>query len=351
MRWLLHVLIILIAGPVWAAVNTLTLTWQPDPSWQVAAGGTYLDLPVEAVTASRRLAVRVTSYGQLIGEVWDDPSHREVNVSVDMGTNPISHIRAQAVAYACGPWKASTAVAVGDQVCSGDYPSTNYSMVATTAGTTGATKPTWPHKHSFRLALAKTISASAAVDLGNGNVGIPVTGHPYFSGQSVVIAGSANYNGTHILPDQALGNADVVVITASYVAETFAGTETIAIANSSVVDNGDGTVSIPCPSHGFVTGQDVTINATTNYNGTYTLGGQADPDWLTLTATYVAEQITGGYAIDRTITDGSVVWTFTDADPELVVLESTPSRRLIARATGTGQLRHSGTRFTVGHGP
>ena len=343
---------LLAACPVCAAVNTVTLTWQPDPSWQTATGGTYLDLEMDSVTASRRLAIRFFNYGQEIGEVWDDPDHREVNVSVDMGTNPITHIRAQAVAYECAPWKASTAFALGDRVCNGTlYPSTHHSMVVSTAGTTGTEEPEWPVGHPFFLALADTLAASAAVDNGDGTVGIPVVGHLYREGDSVVISGSINYDGTHTLPAQTLGSEDVVVITATYVAETFAGTETIARSGGAVIDNGDGTVSIPCPVHGLVSGQDATIVGTTNYSGTYTLPTQTDPDWLTITATYVAEQIEGGYAIDTTVSDGSVVWTFTEATTELEVATSEPCRRLIGRANGTGQLRQSGTKFTVGHGP
>ena len=81
-------------------------------------------------------------------------------------------------------------------------------------------------------------------------------------------------------------------------AESFDQTEPVAIADTRAVDNGDGTVDLPLPAHGFVAGQDVTISGTTNYDGTYTLGAQADPDWLTLTATYVAEQLAGGSVRD-----------------------------------------------------
>jgi protein involved in ribonucleotide reduction len=306
----LILLFCLLTTPALAASNNVTLTWQPDPSWQTAAGGTYLDLPVNSVTASRRLAVRIFADRTIVGEVWDDPAHREVNVSVPMESRATAHIAAQAVAYECGPWKANTVLPVGYQICPGEYPSSHYSMTVATAGTTGAEEPEWPSKHGFRLALPETLSALPAVDNGDGTVGLPALAHPpYFAGQTVVISGTTNYNGTYTLPAQTLGGADVVVIPHAYVAETFLGTETIAIANSSVVDNGNGTVNIPCPAHGFVSGQNVTINGTTNYNGTYTIGTQADPDWLTVTASYVAEQITGGYAIAGTLTDGAVTWT------------------------------------------
>ena len=339
---------LLLVSPSWATVRTATITWEPDPSWQVAAGGTYLNLPIESVTASRRLAVRFYNYGEQIATVWDDPDNREVNVSMDMGNSPIAHIRGQVVAYDCGPWKASTAFTAGDKVCNGTlYPSTSHSMVVTTAGTTGTEEPEWPVGHSFYLALANTLDANAAVDNGDGTVGIPVTGHWYHEGESVVISGSVAYDGTYTLPDQSLGGEDVVVITATYTAETFTGTETIARSGGAVIDNGDGTVSIPCHGHGFTSGQDVTISGTTNYDGTYTIGTQADDDWLTITATYVSEAITGGYAIDNTVTDGSVVWTFTDAATELQVLESELTRRIIGRATGTGQLGQSGTKFRI----
>lgn len=344
------ILCVLLAAPAWAASNNVTLTWQPNPSWQTAAGGTYLDLPISSVTASRRLAVRIFADRTVVGEVWDDPAHREVTVSVPMESRATAHIAAQAVAYECGPWKALAAVVVGAQVCGGDYPSNRYSMVVTTSGTTGAEEPEWTHKHSFRLALAKTISAAAAVDNGDGTVGIPVAAHSFFAGQSVTIAGTANYNGAYTLPDQTTGGATVVVISHAYTAETFLGTEPIAITNSSVVDNGDGTVNIPCPAHGFVSGQDVTVAGTTNYDGAYIIGSQADPDWLTITGTYVAEQIEGGYAIDTTVADGTAVWTFVDATTELEVLTSNQSRRLIGR-NNNGTLRQSGVKFTVGNGP
>jgi hypothetical protein len=341
----------LLASPCLATNRTVSLTWEPGETWQTAAGGSYLDLDIDEVAASRRLAIRFYSYKTLIAEIWDNPTDRNVNISFDMGSSPISHIRGQAVAYECGPWKAGTAFSLEDKVCNGSaFPSARFSMVATTAGTSGTEEPEWPLGHPFYLALADTIDLDGvAVDNGDGTVGIPVAGHLYHAGESVVIAGSVAYDGTHILPDQSFGGEDVVVITATYAEETFLGTETIARAGGAVVDNGDGTVDIPCPGHGFESGQDVTISGTTNYDGTYTIGTQADPDWLTITATYVAEQITGGHAMDYTVTDGTVVWTFTTADPELTVLESEPTRRIIGRVDGSGNMGQSGTKFRLGN--
>lgn len=345
-RLILSILLILTASSAGAAANTLTLTWQPDPSWQTAAGGTYLDLPIDTVTASRRLAVRIFADRVLVGEVWDDPAGRAVNVSVPMEDRATAHITAQGVAYECGPWKADTAVSVGDKLCGGEYPSARYYMSVTTAGTTASTEPEWPTGHSFKLARARNTLAVAAVDAGGGTVGLPITAHGYYQGEAVTVAGTTNYNGTYTLGSQAAGGVDLLIIPSAYVAETLTTSGAIAIAGSSVIDNGNGTVNIPCPAHGLVSGHDVTIAGTTNYDASYTLGPQADPDQLTITATYVAEQITGGYAIDKTVVDGGATWTFTDAVTDLQVLTSDPSRRLIGRAT-QGQLKQSGTRFRL----
>jgi hypothetical protein len=68
-----------------------------------------------------------------------------------------------------------------------------------------------------------TIDNAAAVDKGDGTVGIPITAHDFNAKDVTTIAGTTNYNGTHKIVSQ---TANEIVITASYVAETFAGTET-----------------------------------------------------------------------------------------------------------------------------
>lgn len=109
-------------------------------------------------------------------------------------------------------------------------------------GVSGNTDPTAPSSRSqvdaigaasggsvhiqatFDNTTTDTIDNAAAVDKGGGLVGIPVTGHAFSAGLEVTIAGSTNYNGSFEIISQ---TANEVVITASFVSETFTGSETI----------------------------------------------------------------------------------------------------------------------------
>lgn len=64
---------------------------------------------------------------------------------------------------------------------------------------------------------------AAAVDKGSGLVGIPITAHEFSSKDETVIAGTTNYDGTHKIVSE---TANEIVIEATFVSETFAGTET-----------------------------------------------------------------------------------------------------------------------------
>ena len=63
---------------------------------------------------------------------------------------------------------------------------------------------------------------AAAVDKGGGLVGIPIAGHTFSPDDTTTISGTTNYNGTFSVVSVAAGE---IVITATYVSETFAGTE------------------------------------------------------------------------------------------------------------------------------
>lgn len=72
--------------------------------------------------------------------------------------------------------------------------------------------------------LSDLIDNAAAVNVGGGIVGIPVTGHAFVVGQYVALGGTTNYDGFYRV--EAV-SANQVNITAVYVAEAFAGAETI----------------------------------------------------------------------------------------------------------------------------
>jgi len=73
-------------------------------------------------------------------------------------------------------------------------------------------------------AMHNTLNNAAAVDAGSGLVTIPLTTHGFKVGSHIGIRGSVAYNGTYQI--QAVA-ADTFNIYATYVAETFAGTETV----------------------------------------------------------------------------------------------------------------------------
>lgn len=77
---------------------------------------------------------------------------------------------------------------------------------------------------AFDNTTTDTIDNAAAVDKGDGTVGIPVTGHAFVAGREVTIAGTTNYNGAYTIVSQ---TTNEVVITETFASETFAGTETI----------------------------------------------------------------------------------------------------------------------------
>lgn len=79
------------------------------------------------------------------------------------------------------------------------------------------------------------IDNAAAVDKGGGLVGVPVTGQPFSTGETVVISGTTNYNGSFTV--DASSSANEVVITATYNAETFTAAEEIYAIRSIAGDS------------------------------------------------------------------------------------------------------------------
>ncbi len=84
--------------------------------------------------------------------------------------------------------------------------------------------------------------------------------------------------------------------------------------HADVVDNGNGTVTIPAASHGFLDLDPIIIHGTTNYDGTHTVLAAGDANNLVITATFVAEHIPAstayaiGYHDAHLTSDGFDFW-------------------------------------------
>lgn len=74
------------------------------------------------------------------------------------------------------------------------------------------------------------LDAGAAVDNLDGTVTIPVTSHPFTAGDVVLLAGTVNYDGVYEV--EPATSTDTLVITATYVAETFTADMTAALMAS-----------------------------------------------------------------------------------------------------------------------
>lgn len=89
----------------------------------------------------------------------------------------------------------------------------------------GTAVGTFTLEHSA-VGSSVNLDVGPAVDKGAGLVGLPSTGHGFVAGQVVRIIGTTNYDGENFTLD-ATTSVNELVITATYVAETFAGTETV----------------------------------------------------------------------------------------------------------------------------
>ncbi len=68
---------------------------------------------------------------------------------------------------------------------------------------------------------AQVLAGTAVEFSGAGTVGMPCSGHGFLSGSTVEVRNTINYDGTYVLGDQSGGDANLFVISGSFVAETF----------------------------------------------------------------------------------------------------------------------------------
>ena len=118
-----------------------------------------------------------------------------------------------------------------------------------------------------------TLDAAAAVDKGGGLVGLPATGHGLTAGNTVTVSGSTNYDSTFTLDPTTSVNE--LVVPATFVAETFAGTETVTRAAGTTYNSHRSTFLYLNDRHGKITalagGEEFGVvgKATAVYRATY----------------------------------------------------------------------------------
>ncbi len=75
----------------------------------------------------------------------------------------------------------------------------------------------------YDLTDRRHLDRAAAVDHGDGTVGLPCMGHGLAGGDQILVCGAPDYNGSYTLAVPTTSN--ILVVTATYAAFTFAGDE------------------------------------------------------------------------------------------------------------------------------
>lgn len=144
---------------------------------------------------------------------------------------------------------------------------------------------------------AAPCSAEAVADKGNGFVGIPCPVHGFIQDAVVSIVDSAHYDGVYRVERGTTVNE--LIIAAPYKAETLTSATTIyrgrvARLVGAAEAGASSTVILPTSlPHGFAIGDSVSIEGTTNYDGTHTLIAGTSGTSLVISNSYVAETFDG----------------------------------------------------------
>jgi len=94
---------------------------------------------------------------------------------------------------------------------------------------------------------------------------------------------------------------------------------------SAAVDNGDGTVKIPCTAHGFDRWAFVTIDGTTNYDGTFQITDIPTADAFSIKIAFVAET----FSITDTAVVEDRIWSLLAIYPSIVTIPTVPNPSLL----------------------
>ena len=111
-------------------------------------------------------------------------------------------------------------------------------------------------------------AGGVAVDRGDGIVGLPFTGHPFSAGMRIQIVGTTNYEYLHILTSGTSENE--LQFADTYTAETFDGTETVAMRYG---------MQVASPSYAMVRDSNGDFYYSHAWNGTRTITKVDSTSW------------------------------------------------------------------------
>jgi len=151
-----------------------------------------------------------------------------------------------------------------------------------------------------------TLDNASATDEGGGLVGLPLTGQPYSTGDIIEVRDTINYDGSYSV--DASSSANKIVITASYVAEGFAGTETV---NQRItLGSGNDAPNVEA-------GLQIVIASTTKQISAITDDGEADNE-VELSSATDDGAVTALYGIDVLSDAISTIYSYDEGVVELV---------------------------------
>lgn len=177
-------------------------------------------------------------------------------------------------------------------------------------------------------------ASGVARDIGGGLVGLPWTGHPFEVGQTIIITGTTNYDATEVL--HATTSTNELVVTATYVSETFDGTEVIVqnvtttAGTGRMAQDSSGNLYV---SHNYANSTYITkinTDGTLTYDffsptGGWPTGGQRTGGGIKTTAdfAYLYFLLYADYSLYKfDLSDGSQVWKVTAGSPFEIAVDS-----------------------------
>ena len=148
----------------------------------------------------------------------------------------------------------------------------NYNGIYTIAGVTTNT-----------FQIVRTFVTNEATGSWGGNTTLTSTAHGLANGNSVVVSGTTSYNGTYTIEDVTTNTFNIV--------KEFTTNDATGMWELSP-NPFSGTTTVTDASHGLISGNQISITGTSNYNGIFTIS-DVTTNTFVITDNFVADDATG----------------------------------------------------------